>query len=83
MSLKLRSKTILESQDSVSDVAEAAQEGLVLAMVEQFKRNITDFLQGEFASDNSFRQEAYIGNMYDDDIHVLNAVEFQAMIENL
>ena len=65
----------MESQESVSDVAEVAQ-GLVLAMVERFKRNITDFLQGEFALDSPLWQEAYIGNMYDDDIHVLNAVEF-------
>ena len=43
MPQKLRSKTILESQDSVSDVVEASQEGLVPAMVEQFKRNIIDF----------------------------------------
>ena len=49
MTPKLRSKTILDSQDSVSVAAEAAQEGLVLAMVEQFERNTTNFLQGEFA----------------------------------
>ena len=41
---KLRSKIILESQDLVADVAEAAHEGLVPAMVEQFERNTTDFL---------------------------------------
>ena len=53
-------------------------------MVEQFERNTTDFLQGEFASDNPFGQEANIGNIDDDDdIHVPNVVEFQAMIENL
>ena len=80
---KLRSKTILESQDSVSDAAKAAQEGLVLAMVEQFERNTTDFLQGEFASNSPFGQEADIGIIDDDDIHVPNVVECQAMIENL
>ena len=41
---KLRSKTILESQDPVSDVAEVAQEGLVPAMVERVERNTIDFL---------------------------------------
>ena len=41
---KLRSKTILESQDSVYDAVEAAHEGHVLAMVEQFERNTTNFL---------------------------------------
>ena len=51
---KLRSKTILEPQDSVYDIVETAQEGLILAMVEQFERNTTYFLQGEFASDNLF-----------------------------
>ena len=49
MPQKLRSKTILESQDSVSDAVKVAQEGLVPAMVEQFERNTIDFLQGEFA----------------------------------
>ena len=52
-------------------------------MVEQFKRNTIDFLQGNFASNNPFGQEADIGNINDDDIHVPNAVEFQAMIKNL
>ena len=54
MPQKLRSKTILESQDLVYDAVEATQEGLILAMVEQFERNTIDFLQGEFASDNPF-----------------------------
>ena len=44
MSPKLRSKIILGSQDLVFDAVEAAHEGFVLAMVEQFKRNTTDFL---------------------------------------
>ena len=35
---KLKSKTIFESQDSVSDAAEATQEGLVPAMMKQFER---------------------------------------------
>ena len=83
MSPKLRSKTILESHDSVSDVAEATQEGLVPAMVEQFERNTTYFLSGEFSLDNQFEQEADISNIDDDDIHIPNVVEFQAMIENL
>ena len=80
---KLRSKTILESQDSISDIAEAAHEGLVPAMVEQFERNTTDFLQEEFASNNPFGQEACIGNIDNDDTHIPNVIEFQAMIENL
>ena len=83
MSPKLRSKTVLESHDSVSDVAEAAQEGLVPAMVEQFERKTTYFLYGEFALDNPFEQEADISNIDDDDIHIPNVVEFQAMIQNL
>ena len=44
---KLRSKTILESQDSISD-AEATPEGFVLSIVEQFKKNKADFLQEKF-----------------------------------
>ena len=48
MPKKLRSKIILESHDSISDAEEATREGLVPAMVEQFERNIVDFLQGEF-----------------------------------
>ena len=83
MSPKLRSKAILVFQDSVSDVAKAAQEGLVLAMVEQFERNTTNFLQGEFESYSPFGQEASIGNINDDDICVPNTIEFQAMINNL
>ena len=46
---KLRSKTILESQDSVSDVADTKQEGFVPAMVEQFEKNTANFLHEEFA----------------------------------
>ena len=72
MPSKLRSKTILESQ-----------EGLVPTMVEQFEINTTNFLQGKFASDSPFGQEAGIGNIDDDDIHVPNVVEFQAMIKDL
>ena len=45
---KLRSKTILESQDPISDVVEATPEGFVLSIVEQFKKNKADFLQEEF-----------------------------------
>ena len=52
-------------------------------MVEQFEKNTTGFLQEEFASDSPFEQEAGIGNIKDDDFHVPNVVEFQAMIENL
>ena len=80
---KLRGKTILESQDSVSVVAEATHEELVLAIVIQFKINTTDFLQGGLASNNPFKQEVGIGNIDDDDTHVPNAIEFQAMINNL
>ena len=52
-------------------------------MVEHFEKNTVDFLQEEFASNNPFRQEPGIGNINDDDVHVPNVVEFQAMIENL
>ena len=52
-------------------------------MVEQFERNTTNFLQEEFASDSPFGLEAGIGNINDDDTHVPNVVEFQAMIDNL
>ena len=52
-------------------------------MVEQFEKNTTDFLQEEFASDNPLWQEAGICNINNDDIHVSNVVELQAMIENL
>ena len=60
----------MESQDTVFDAVEATQEGLVPAMVEQFERNIIDFLQEEFALDNPFEQEAGIDNVDDDDTHV-------------
>ena len=80
---KLRSKTILESQYSVFDVVETAQEGFVLAMVEQFEKKTTNFLQEEFASDTPFGKEAGTGNINDDDTYIPNVVEFQAMIENL
>ena len=43
MPQKLRIKTVLDSQDPVSDATEVAHEGLVLAMVEQFERNTIDF----------------------------------------
>ena len=33
--------------------------------------------------DSPFGQETDIGNIDDDDIHVLNVIEFQAMIKNL
>ena len=79
----MKSKTILESQDSVSDVVEASPEEFVPAMVEQFEKNTVDFLQEEFASDSPFGQEAGIGNINDDDTHIPNAIEFQAMIDNL
>ena len=77
MQQKLRSKTILKFHDSISDATETTQEGLVPAMVEQFERNTTDFLQVDFASDSPFGQEACIGNIDDDDIHVPNTVEFR------
>ena len=76
MPQKLRIKTILESQDLVYDVIEASQEGFVLATVEQFKRNTTNFLQEEFASENLFEQEVGIGNINNDDIYVPNVVDF-------
>ena len=44
--------------------------------MEQFERNTTDFLQGEFALNSPFVHEVGIVNIYDDDIHVSNAVEF-------
>ena len=80
---KLRSKTILESQDLVSNVVETAHEGFVPAMVEQFEKNTADFLQEEFASDSPFGQEAGIGYINDHDTHIPNAVEFQEKIKNL
>ena len=80
---KLRSKTIYESQYSVSDVVEAAHEGFILAMVEQFEKNTTNILQEEFASNNPFKQKASIGTINDDDTHIPNVVEFQVIIENL
>ena len=52
-------------------------------MVEQFERNTVDFLQGEYASDNRFRQEVGIANVDNDDTLVSTAIEFQAMIKNL
>ena len=51
--------------------------------MEQFERNTTYFLQGEFASDSPFRLEESIGNIDDNDTHVPNVVEFQVMIDKL
>ena len=79
----VRSKTILESQDSVSDIIEATHERFVPAMVEEFEKNTVDFLQEAFASNRPFGIEAGIGNINDDDTHIPNVVEFQAMIKNL
>ena len=76
MPQKLRIKTILESQDLVYDVIEASHEGFVLATVEQFKRNTTNFIQEEFASENLFEHEVGIGNINNDDIYVPNVVDF-------
>ena len=70
---KLRSKIFLESQDSRSDAAKAAHEGLVPAMVvEQLERNAKSFLQEEHASDNLIGQETSIGNV-DVSTHFPNA----------
>ena len=60
---KLRSKIILESQDSVYDAVKASLEGLIPNMVKQFERNATKFLQEEYASDNLIGPEAGIGNV--------------------
>ena len=67
----------------VYDVVEATHEGLVPTIVEEFERNTTYFLQGEFASDSPFRLEESIGNIDDNDTHVPNVVEFQVMIDKL
>ena len=82
MPLKLRSKIILESYDSVSDAIKAAHEGLVRAMVEQLEKNAANFLQEEYASNSPIEQEEGIGNV-DVDTHVLNVVEFQVLINKL
>ena len=83
MPQKLRNKIILESQDSGSDAAEVAQEGLVQTMVEQLERNAANFLQEGYASDNPIGQEADIGNV-DVPIHFPNVIEkFQALIKEL
>ena len=80
---KLRNKIILESHDPRFDVAEAAHEGLVLAMVEQLERNAVNFLQEEYASDSPIEQEVGIGNV-DVPINFPNAIkQFQALIEEL
>ena len=60
---KLRSKIILESKDSGSDVVEAALAGIVPAMVEQLERNTENFHQEEYASNTPIGQEAGIGNV--------------------
>ena len=45
MPLKLRSKTTIESSDSGFDAAEAAQEGRVLALVEQIENLLTSLVR--------------------------------------
>ena len=59
---KFRTKIILESQGSRSNVVEASQEGLVLAMKEQLEKNTTSFLQEEHSSNNPIEQEAGTSN---------------------
>ena len=46
--------------------------------MEQFERNTANFLQGEYALDSPFEQEADIGNVDDDDdcTHVPTTIEF-------
>ena len=44
--------------------------------MEQFEKNTSDFLQEAFASNNSFGQEADIGNINDDDTYIPNVCEF-------
>ena len=51
-------------------------------MVEQLERNVTNFLQEEYALDSPIKQEVGIGNV-DEDTHVPNTVEFQALIDEL
>ena len=51
--------------------------------MEQFERNTIDFLLRKYASYSLFGKKVGIGNVDDDDTHVLNVVEFQAMIDNL
>ena len=83
MPQKLRSKIVLECQSSGSDVVEAAQEGLVLAMIEQLEKNA--FLKDEHASESLIGQEGTtcIDNV-DVPIHFLNDVkDFQALNEEL
>ena len=49
--------------------------------MEQFERNITNFLQGEYALDSPFGQEAGIGNVDDDDYtHVPTAIELDNIL---
>ena len=74
----------MESHGSISDAAKAAHERLIRAIVEQFERNTIDFLQEEYASDSPCGQEAYIGNIDDDDddAHVPTAAKFQAMVDD-
>ena len=73
MSPKLRSKIILESQDSGSDVVKETHEGLVPTMVEQLEKKATYFLQEEDTSNNPIGQEVDIGNM-DVPIHFPNHI---------
>ena len=51
-------------------------------MVEQLERNVANFLQEECALDTPIGQEVGIANV-DVPIHFLNAIEFQALIEEL
>ena len=72
---KLRRKIVLESQELVSDAVETTHEELIPAMVEQFERNTTDFLQEKYASDSPYGHKADIDNI-DDDTHIPIATEF-------
>ena len=57
MVAKLRSKTIVESLDSGSDIVVAAQEGKVLALVEQIENLMNSPVQlQENPSNNSIEQ---------------------------
>ena len=65
MPSKLRSKIILQSEGSRSNVIEASHEGLIPAMIEQLEKNAASFHQEERASDSLIGQEGttFIGNV--------------------
>ena len=86
MPLKLRSKTTVESPDSGSNIVEAAQEGRVLALVEQIENLMNSLVQQPMNPSNNPIEKVEgkgVGNVDVAILFSLNSNEFQAHMQEL